>query len=104
MEIKTILLLGLATWRISYMLMYDAGPGQMFYKFRKARGIDHDDDGSPFFYPPGFWGGLLECMYCTSIWVGTFIGLGWAVLPFYVELCCIPFALSAVAVIIEEKM
>jgi len=103
MEIKTIILLGLATWRISFMLMFDAGPGDIFIKFRKARGIDHGDDGIPFSYPPGFWGELLSCMYCTSIWVGLVLGFTWAVLPVPTEIVCIPFMLSAIAIIIQEK-
>lgn len=86
------------------MVLYDTGPGHIFLKFRKARGIDHDEDGAPYSYPPGFWGELLSCMYCTSIWVGLVLGLGWAVLPFYCELLCAPFALSAVALLIDNHV
>jgi hypothetical protein len=46
----------LATWRISHLLYAEDGPGDIFLRLRRSAG-------------EGFWGSLLDCFYCTSLWV-----------------------------------
>lgn len=57
---------GIATWRVSRMLVKEAGPGQMFVGFRERTGIEYDRDGNLSSYPD--WNPL-HCVYCTSIYV-----------------------------------
>ncbi len=46
----------LATWRLTHLLQAEDGPGDVFVRFRRAVG-------------DGFWGSLLDCFYCLSLWV-----------------------------------
>jgi len=46
----------LAVWRISYLLSQEDGPFDIIIRIRKQIGS-------------GFFGNLLDCFYCISIWV-----------------------------------
>lgn len=87
-----LLLRALATWRLSHMFMYEAGPWNVFIRLRAATGVKHDDVGTPVAYPDG---NVFECFLCFSVWVGIVSSvLGrWAVTP---------FALSALAIWAEK--
>ncbi len=52
----------LAVWRITHLLHAEDGPGDAVVKLRQAAGT-------------GFWGELLDCFYCLSIWVATPLAL-----------------------------
>jgi len=43
-------------WRITHMLNAEDGPGAVFARLRRAAGA-------------GFWGQVLDCFYCLSLWV-----------------------------------
>jgi hypothetical protein len=46
----------LATWRITHLLAHEDGPGDIIARLRLRLGH-------------GFWGRLLDCFYCLSLWV-----------------------------------
>lgn len=46
----------LAVWRITHLLYGEDGPWNAFVRLRRAVG-------------EGFWGSLLDCFYCLSLWV-----------------------------------
>lgn len=46
----------LATWRVTHLLAREDGPGDIVVRFRRR--LAH-----------GFWGRLLDCFYCLSLWV-----------------------------------
>ncbi len=51
------LLLGiLGVWRITHLLNAEDGPFDLFVRLRQKAG-------------QGFWGTLLDCFYCLSLWV-----------------------------------
>ena len=50
------ILMGLSVWRITHLLSNEDGPFDIIIKFRKLFGH-------------GFFGALLDCFYCLSIWV-----------------------------------
>lgn len=51
------LILGvLAVWRVTHLLAKEDGPFDLVFKLRKIAGA-------------GFFGNLLDCFYCLSIWV-----------------------------------
>lgn len=84
-------LLSLATWRLTALLVYEAGPRDMCVRLRNISDVI---------------GGPLMCFWCTSVWVGLLAsvlllppGGGWA------ELVWWPagwLALSAAAILIDE--
>jgi hypothetical protein len=62
------LLAALAVWRITHLLAREDGPWDLVVRLRRAVG-------------DGFWGGLLDCFYCLSLWIALpfafWIGAGW---------------------------
>ncbi|AHF17731.1 DUF1360 domain-containing protein [Niabella soli] len=62
------ILLCLAVWRLTHLISKEDGPFDIIYRIRKAAGA-------------GFFGSLLDCFYCVSIWVaapfGLYAGNGW---------------------------
>ena len=58
----------LSVWRITYFLQAEDGPWDVVVRLRLAVGN-------------GFWGKLLDCFYCLSIWISApfawWIGEGW---------------------------
>jgi hypothetical protein len=77
----------LAVWRVSYLLASESGPWRVFERIRRRAGN-------------GFWGELLSCLYCLSVWVAApfafFLGESWKQ-----RLMLWP-ALSAGAIIVER--
>lgn len=58
----------LALWRITHLVAEEDGPWNIIYRIRKAAGT-------------GFFGSLLDCFYCVSIWTaipfGYWLGANW---------------------------
>ncbi len=52
----------LAVWRLTHLSTEEDGPFDIFYKLRKWAGT-------------GFFGKLLTCFYCCSIWVAAILTL-----------------------------
>jgi|SRR5437868_2039762 len=82
------LILGiLCVWRLTHLLNAEDGPADMLAKLRSLAGS-------------GFWGGLLDCFYCLSIWVAApfayWIGSGWD------ERLLLWPALSGAAILLER--
>ena len=46
----------LGTWRVAHLLSAEDGPSRILVRLRKAIG-------------GGFWGDLMECFYCLSLWI-----------------------------------
>jgi hypothetical protein len=57
------LALGILTvWRITHLLQAEDGPGNVVVHLRRAAGNN-------------FWGKLLDCFYCLSLWVAAPLAL-----------------------------
>jgi hypothetical protein len=58
----------LAAWRITHLFSKEDGPFDIIYAIRKKAGA-------------GFFGKLLDCFYCSSVWVtlpfGLWLGISW---------------------------
>ena len=53
----------LAVWRITHLLAAEDGPWDLIVRFRQAVG-------------DGFWGTLIDCFHCLSLWVALPFALG----------------------------
>ena len=93
-----LIVLALATWRISYMLVVEQGPYNIFDKLRHRVGVQHLEDGTPFAH--NTWGELFTCVWCMSMWVAAilFIVNAWMGIIWIEGI----LALSALAIIINE--
>lgn len=92
------LILGLATFRVSYMLVKETGPFDVFFYIRDWVGIIHDANKEPIGFSDRFFAKLLSCVFCTSVWVGIGMTLAYLLIPFFTWFA-LPLAFSALAII-----
>jgi hypothetical protein len=94
------LILGLATWRISNLLVNEDGPWDLLARLRWALGIRYDQTSRP--YGTNVFSKLWTCLWCISPYIGvllTFAYWRWSDLTLLLSL---PFALSSMAVIVDR--
>lgn len=96
-----LLILGLATWRISSLLVNETGPGDIFVKLREEFGFTHDSEKHKVIIPEGFWGDLLSCVWCCSLFVAAGWVLFYILLPGLATWTALVFALSTMAVLVQ---
>ena len=82
------LIVGILTvWRITHLLYGEDGPWNLIVRLRRRAGA-------------GFWGELLDCFYCLSIWIALpfalLVGKQWK------ERLVLAPALSAGAILLER--
>ena len=77
----------LGVWRITHLLAAEDGPFDAVVRLRRAAG-------------DGFWGSLLDCFYCLSLWVA--LPLAVAVGERWLERALLWPALSAGAILLER--
>jgi len=77
----------LGVWRITHLLQAEDGPWDLVVRLRQKTGDT-------------FWGGLLDCFYCLSLWIALpfalGLGAGWK------ERLLLWPALSAAAILLER--
>jgi len=100
LHLPELIVLALATWRVSSLLVNEPGPFRIFIRLREWTGITHDEDDEVEMIPDGFFSDLLSCVWCTSVWVGIFWTLMYLLDQRLVYLA-LPFALSAAAIILH---
>ena len=87
MNVLYVILSIFAVWRLTHMLGKEDGPFDVFYLIRKKAGA-------------GFFGNLLDCFYCISIWIafpfGLWLGTTW------IEKILVWLALSGAACLLEQ--
>jgi len=87
MKFYWLLLAILAVWRVTHLLQAEDGPWDLVVRLRRLAGS-------------GFWGGLMDCFYCLSLWIAAplayFVGTGWK------ERLILWPALSAGAILLER--
>ncbi|MEA2329389.1 MAG: hypothetical protein QOE68_4348 [Thermoanaerobaculia bacterium] len=66
--IVTLIIGALCCWRVTHLLNAEDGPGEILVRFRRLAG-------------GGFFGQLLDCFYCLSLWVAAplaaLLATGW---------------------------
>lgn len=87
MNVFEFVLATLAVWRVTHLLAAEDGPFNTIAWLRKSAG-------------PGFWGSLLDCFYCLSLWIAIPVALwlrsSWG------ERVIFWLALSAAAILINR--
>jgi hypothetical protein len=54
----------LGVWRVTHLLHAEDGPWDLVARLRRSAGT-------------GFWGSLLDCFYCSSVWIA--VPFAWVV-------------------------
>lgn len=105
MTLFHFVILSLAIWRISNMLVAEDGPWLVFEHLRlklgllppAAPGWTRETD------PPGRMPGtLLACVWCMSVWISLVYFAIFAIWPALGMVLSIPFALSAAACLVDR--
>lgn len=102
MTFTELLIYGAATWRIASLLVRERGPFDVFVRIREKVGILHDDEKEPVGYPETFFGELLSCVWCSSIWVALLWGFVILILPLWSLKIAMIFAFSTIAIVIDK--
>lgn len=77
----------LAVWRVVHLLNAEDGPFDLLLKLRKLAGA-------------GFWGELLDCFYCLSVWIA--VPFAWFLAQRWSERLLLWPALSGAAILVER--
>ena len=80
----------LAVWRVTHLLVEENGPGHVFARLRAAAGTS------------GFWASLLGCFYCLSLWVA--LPLSWGLSDDWGQRIIVWLALSGASCLIERVL
>jgi hypothetical protein len=97
-----LVILGLATWRVSSLFVNEQGPFNMFVKIRELAGIQHyPEDFSIVQIPDRLFAQILSCVWCMSMYVGIFWTILYFVHPGLALGLSLPFALSAMGILIN---
>lgn len=73
-----LLVVALAAWRVTYMLVHEEGPFEIFDRIRWLAGIRYDEVSIP--YASNGIAGAFLCVFCLSVWVGLLFAF---LSPFY---------------------
>jgi hypothetical protein len=100
-------IVSLAVWRLSALFSYEDGPFDIFRRLREFIGIEHTaryPDGEEIMIPVKnfFLTELVHCVWCLSVWFAIIIVILYQLWPGETLLICMPFAISAAAIIIER--
>lgn len=108
-----LIVLALAVTRLSLMFVKEDGPMYIFKKLRDKVGIQNislpNGDIKTFVIDEehNLFGGLLACVWCTSIWVSAILTILYYLLPTVAIFISMILALSMISILINvyiEKM
>lgn len=91
MDITTLTILCLATYRLAGLLADENGPWDILENFRYFIGVRYDERSTR--YGTNVFANGILCVYCNSVWLGILFTVLYFTVPFAVVLA-LPFALS----------
>jgi hypothetical protein len=74
-------------WRLTHLITAEDGPFDLIIKIRKSMGNS-------------FWGKLMDCFYCLSIWVG--VPAAWYACANWLELIILCIYYSGASILLEK--
>ena len=96
------LLLALATWRLSSLLVQEDNPWDFLARFRRWLGVRYDEHSV--FYGLNTLAALFACIWCASVWVGLAMAVAYLTVGRNFLLLCLPLALSAMALLLNRMV
>lgn len=95
-----LLILSLAVYRITMLLVTEYGPYNILERFRQWVGVYYDDNlqrtGS------NEVAKALTCVWCSSVWIGGVVGIVYGVWPQTTIMMAFPFAIMGGALIVNR--
>lgn len=104
MNLLYVVVASLALWRVSSLLQSEAGPFDVFYRFRELIGIHHDDKGDIAEVEDRWLPKLVSCVWCLSMFLALFYIPLWFFFPDIMFWISMPFAVSALAIGLEVNI
>jgi len=99
MRFEVLLVLILATWRCTSLLVWEDGPFEMFAHIRRILGVGYDANNRA--YGRNWFAKGVICPSCASVWFGAL----WAVAVWLwadAWWVALPLAISAGAIVVER--
>lgn len=97
-----LIIIGLACWRISSMVVGEEGPWFVFDNIRRlVKAGDYNDLPEP---DRRWFIGIFECVWCCSMWVGIAYAAIYYISPEFSVLCAVPFAISAISIVVHHMI
>ena len=87
MDVYWLIIAVLAVWRVTHLLQAEDGPWDIVVRLRRAVGS-------------GFWGKLLDCFHCLSLWVA--VPAAWLLGSEWKERVFLWLAFSGGAILLEQ--
>jgi hypothetical protein len=105
MNLAELFVYGFGLWRICSIFARERGWFDVFVWFRETFiGIQHNQDSkTPVSYPDTNLGRLFECLWCLTAFAGIFLAIAIFLFGDPVFWIMLPFALSAIAILVESK-
>ena len=99
---EILLIAVFATYRLTFMLSEETGPGEVFAKLRDRIGVKYDEHSRR--YGANIFAEAVICFYCLSVWIGLgvflmLLALQLVPLPMIVLL---PFTFSGGAIFLKK--
>lgn len=94
------LILTLATWRITSLLVNEYGPFNLLERMRYRLGVRYDESLQRI--GMNVVAEAFTCMWCLSVWVGLVLSIALYAMPVLSVWLLLPFALSAGAIVIDR--
>jgi len=96
--IEQAVILGLAAWRLTALVSYERGPGDMFRRLRAMLGFQHDSGGRPTAWPSGALQEMIACPWCLGLYAAALCYGLWQITP----LIPVVLAASTVLIVVEK--
>lgn len=86
-DFTRFLIAALAVWRLTHLLTAEDGPWDVSVRIRRAAG-------------EGFFGHLLDCFYCLSVWIA--LPVAWVLHRDLIDWALVWLGLSGAAILLER--
>lgn len=94
-----IVVLALATWRLTSLLVWEDGPFEIFAKLRYRLGVRYDEQSIA--YGTNWFAKGVVCPACASVWFGFLWAIAYWIYP-HTWWVALSFALSTGAIVLEK--
>lgn len=101
MTLLHFVILALATWRISSLLVDEEGPWHVFSKLRNKLGVKYNERNER--YTVNVIGEYLNCVWCASYIVGAVVAIIYLFVPMSIYLFS-ALAFSSVAMLADKQL
>ena len=94
-----LIVLALATWRLSSLISAEEGPYNIFGRLRSKVGVYYIGERVD---ASGELAKLISCTWCLSVWIGAIAGVTYYFLREPIVWIVLPLSLSAAAIIVGK--